>query len=439
MSALLVILWSHGSGWAQSAGCPADPMAEVERARLALWEAFRTVDDIAFDRASKSMVAGIGCLDRVPAPAEIVRLHQAMALAAYVNGQIKATKRSFNSVRLMDPAWRLDDELFPGEHPMRDLFDAAIDPGPVANLGKINPKQWVVDGIERGEAPTERGFLLQVLGEDGRILWSGYQWDWSELPDFGQAQARSALETPHQWWISGTLFGGALSTRQREAKLEGTGGADTGTATEVGPISPPVDDDFNEWQDQSGTAFMAGARLTVRYTPITVLGGEIAASIASPADPVKGGGGLPSGHALVLLGGAGWAGQLQPFAQVRLGFGLDRMRNWYSADAEGDAISPRIYTIPSAIAGVGGGIRNERYQLALAVDGKLQAARVPYQLRTRLDGGVQLTELLAVEGALEVGGGGLEFHNVPDDLEKEAIGRRSDVDFRLGGGISIWY
>jgi hypothetical protein len=400
---IAVLLLSRA--FAQTTGCPEDPSAELERSRAAVWEAFRTVDEIAFDRASKSLMLAISCLDRVPASADISRLHQAVALASYVNGQTRACRRSFNTVRLLDPSWRLDPKQFPETHPILDLFHAATDPGPVEDLGKISPKQWVVDGVPRSEAPTERGFLLQVLDEEGHIVWSGYQWDWTELPDFGQAQARSVTESPHQWWVSTTVFGGTLSARQR------------------------AEDGVTAMTDQSRTAFSAGGRFGLRYTPISVVGGELVASIAGPADPVEGGGGLPAGHALVLLGGAGWVGQWQPYAQARLGFGLDRMRSWYPGSVV------EISTAPSAIAGLGAGIHNERHRLQLAMDGRLAAVRNPYRFDLRLDGGTQISGPLAFEAGVDFGIGGL---TVVDDATEAVLGSRSDMSFRIGAGIALW-
>ena len=403
--ALLLSLSSARS--APSEGCPEDPSAEVERARLAIWNAYRTIDELSFDRAGKAMGAAVGCLDRALSPGEVVKLHQSMALIAFVNGQTRASRRSFSSVRLLDPTWQLDASAFPAEHPIRELFDAATDPGPVDNLGRISPKQWLVDGVPRQDAPTERGFLLQVRDEDGKILWSRYLWDWTEIPDFGQPQAKSVLETPHDWWISTLVHGGLLSAKQ-QVEPEGA----------------------DLWADQSRTAFAAGGRLAVRYTPISVVGGEIAASLTGPADPVEGGGGLPAGHALVMFGGGGWAGSVQPYAAARLGFALDRMRSWY----HGDTIL--IETIPSAVAGIGGGIRNDRYRLEVAFDGRFASGRIPYRAQTRIDGGGKVAGPLAVEGAFDLGFGGL---SVADEQTEVLYGRRSDLDLRVGAGIAIWY
>lgn len=401
----MIALWLVSiSGFAQSA-CPPDPVTEMEQDISAIWDAYDRVDEAAFDRANKALNAAVACLDVAPTPVQVSRLHQAMGLAGFVNGQIRASRRALAAARLLDPGWKLTDDQFPAGHMFRDLWREATDPGPVENIGKITPKVWIVDGIERDEAPTERAFLLQVRDGD-TIAWSGYVHDWEELPDYGQATARSVLEAPHVWWLSARVHGGALTSRQ--------------TAT-----------DTSVWQDQSATTFAGGADLTLRATPITVVGGELSASLTGPADPVEGGGGLPSGHAVVLLGGAGWAGGVQPYAAARLGVGIDRMRTWTNG-LDGPQID--IYTLGSLVAGLEAGVRAERQRVSLLGDGRFVGAREPYQLRIRADGGGLVVGPLALEGLVELRTGGLPVANEAG-LE---VGRRSDLDLRIGGGIAIW-
>ena len=401
----MIALWLISlPGRAQSA-CPEDPLVEMERGITAIWDAFDRVDEPAFDRSNKALNAAVACLDVTPTPAQVSRLHQAMGLAGFVNGQIRASRRALAAARLLDPGWKITEEQFPTGHMFRDLYGDATDPGPVENIGKINPKVWIVDGVERDEAPTERAFLLQVR-EGDTIAWSGYLHDWEELPDFGQARARSVLEAPHEWWLSAGIHGGALTSRQT------------------------VTDDA-VWQDQSATTFAGGADLTLRATPITVVGGEISASLVGPADPVEGGGGLPSGHAVVLLGGAGWVGGVQPWAAARIGAGVDRLRTWTNGS---DGPRVELWTLGSLVAGLEAGVRSERHRVGVLADGRFVRAREPYQLRIRADGGGLVVGPLALEGLLEVRTGGLPA----EDGAGVEVGRRSDLDLRVGGGIALW-
>jgi hypothetical protein len=386
--------------------CGEDTPATVDSGIAELWDAYEAVDEVRFDRSGKNLNAAIACLDRAPTPVQLARLHQAMAILSFVNGQTRASRRSLAAARLMDPGWKLDDELFPEGHPYRTLWLAATDPGPVEEIGRIAPDEWLVDGIERDEAPIDRGFLLQVKQND-EITWSGYLWSFDEIPDRGQSTERSALETPHAWWVSAGVHGRFYASRQ----------------TAQGPADPAV------VRDQRGSAVGGGVELSVRGTPVTVVGFELAGSLSGPVDPVSGGGGQPSGHAVALFGGGGWVGAVQPWGAVRLGGSVDRMRTWTGLESD-----PRIWTIPSALAGIEGGIRSKQLLGGLAVDALLASARIPYEVRVRGEGGALVGGPLAVQGVLDVRAGGQPLL----DRDGTEIAGRRNTDVRLGVALALW-
>lgn len=397
-----------------ASACASDPYGELERGMSALWDAYSRLDEVNFDRSSKALAASIACIDyEVPAE-QVARIHSAMALAAFINGQVRACRRSLVAVRLFDPTMKLDEELFPMTHPYRSWFDAATDPGPTDELGKIAPKVWIVDGAERPDAPTERAFLLQVRDE-GKIVWTGYLWDWVEIPDFGQSSKRSLLESPQQVVVSVLGTGGALSVEQ------------------VPEATNPV------WSNQQETTFAGGGALAVRVTPVTVVGFEAGGSVVAPSDPVDGGGGLPSGYAVALFGGAGWAGRLQPHVAARLGGGVDRVRSWAKLPEEaviaGEGSLVELWTVPSAVMGLEFGLRTDRQRVMLSGDAYLAGFRVPYQAKARVTGGTLVAGPLAIEGLGEFRVSSLEFVSGP--LE-EVQGRRNDLDFRIGAGFGVW-
>ncbi|MEZ4239154.1 MAG: Ig-like domain-containing protein [Myxococcota bacterium] len=391
--------------------CPADASAELDRSMEALWSAFVRMDETSFDQANKVLNVMVACLDEVPPAPQIARLHEAMALGTFVNGQARASRRSLAAVRIVDPAWAPDPEMFPPSHGFVTSFNAATDPGPVQPIGKISPNEWLVDGIVRDDAPVERAFLLQVR-ENGRIAWSGYLWDFEEIPDRGQSRKRTSLQSPHAWWLGTSVHGGLVTSKQTPIKGN------------------------TAWAPQSGGTFAGGADVTARFTPNTVIGGEIGGSIIGPSDPVAGGGGLPTGHALVLIGGAGWVGEVQPFAAARLGAGLERFRSWGNA-YQGE-VGVELATVPSAVVGIVGGVRADRYRAELTVDGSLAWMKVPYQLRFRADGGALVKGPLAVEAMVESRFNGLGFEDRVERAQPVESGERTNLDFRLGGTLSLW-
>ncbi|MCA9494227.1 MAG: hypothetical protein KC621_30075 [Myxococcales bacterium] len=389
-----------------SAVCGDDTATTVDDTLSAIWEAYAAVDEAQFDRAGKNLTAAVACLDVVPSPVQISRLHQGMALMSFVSGQTRASRRSLAAARMLDPGWKLDERTFPDGHPFRDLWGQATDPGPVDDIGRIHPDQWVVDGYERDDAPVERAFLLQVRAEDGEILWSGYLWSFEEIPDRGQGRWLSPLATPHTLWLSVGVQGRLLSASQR------------GDAPDV-------------LLDRSGSAVGGGISGLARITPLSVLGGELGAAVASPADPVLGGGSEPSGHAALLVGGGGWTGVLQPYGALRAGVSLDRGVAWSGID---DVPTAGSWTVVSMLLGAEGGVRGDQARAGLATDLLLAEATVPWAGRVRLDGGWRLVGPLAVEGALgaRIGSQSIE------DVDGTPLGHLADTDVRATVALAIW-
>lgn len=385
--------------------CPDDGAQAVDDAVVTLFETYRAVDELAFDRTQRHLAALVSCLDVVPTGPQLARLHQAMGLSSFVNGQSKAARRALASARALDPGWRLDPAQFPASHPFQELYASAADPGPVEDLGDIAPEQWIIDGFESTQAPVDRAFLLQVRRE-GAIVWSGYLFDRIEAPDRGQSVARSAFDTPHRLWVGASSVGRLLSVRQN--------------ARSVG------------WSDQEGAAAGGGLAVAARWTPVSAFGAEITGSLLGPVDPIAGGGGQPSG-AVVLTGGAGaWLGDLQPHGGVRLGASIDRFRAW--TDAGGPTPAPLVSTVGSAVVGLEGGVRGETFRAVLSGDVLLAAVAQPWQGRARAEGGARVSGPLALEGGLEVRAGGLSYADGP----REA-GARRDVDLRFAVGVGLWY
>ena len=156
--------------------CSASPVADMERSMATLWDAFLRVDEPTFDQAAKSLDTAVECLNAAPTREQVGRLHQAMALATFVNGQKVACRRSLRAARFVDPEWALTDSaMFPEGHMFRVYFAAAVPTNETTRLKPIFGKNriWVVDGQPTDEVPTERAFLLQVQ-EGGETTWSAY-------------------------------------------------------------------------------------------------------------------------------------------------------------------------------------------------------------------------------------------------------------------------
>jgi hypothetical protein len=362
--------------------CAEDTPAEVDDVLTSVWEAYVRVDEPAFDRASKSLTAAIACLDRAPTAVQIARLHQGMALVSFVGGQTRAAKRSLAAARLLDPGWKLPLDPFAEGHPYRELWEAATDPGPVEPIGRAPETVWIVDGIERDEAPSERAMLLQV-SDGGGIFWSGYVWSFEDIPDRGQGSARGPVDPPYDLGASALLLGVYGTSHQQEAAEPGTSG---------------------------------GASLTVRCTPLALIGVELEGELIGSTP-------LAAGHAVALVGGAGRGRTGQPHASVRLGAAWQRVVLW-------DA-----WTVGSLVVGVEAGMRARAWRAAFTADLLAAGVRDPSEIRLRADLGRLFGDgPVALEGLLQWRSVTLLY----EDVDGFPAGTRTDHDFRVGMGIATW-
>lgn len=387
--------------------CGDDTVQILEYSIDALNAAYETVDEAAFDRATKNLEGAISCLDVVPPPAMVGRIHQAQALASFVSGRNRATRRSLAAARLIDPSWTLEEDLFPDGHPFRHMWGQATDPGPSSEIGTISPSTWIVDGQEQNEAPLERGFLLQVRDRNGDIAWTGYLWTFDEIPKRGQNRKIDPLETPRLLSVSVLGVGRLLSARQRADVSAG-------------------------WQDQQAASVGAGLAAMVRITPNAVFGAEVGGVGITPDNALTARGIGPESHAVALLGSAVVAGRRILHASARLGGGTGTMRAW--PEGVGGTIS-QAYTVVGPSFGAEVGMRSRKQEVLLAADYLLAGGRAPYQLRTRLGGAIAVAEGIAVQGGLALHQGGLSFA----DVSGARIGRRSDLDVRLTAGAAYWF
>lgn len=210
------------------APCPSTPAAlvavaeEVERA-------WTEADGPAFEAASARLDVEVGCVDAVVGADEAAVVHRARALAAFVQGDVEASRRAFVAVRLLAPGWRPPDAVVPEGHPLRKVFDAAAPPEAprTVELRTLPEHGWVVDGARyplprealAGRAPAyglpaDRAFVLQLLGPDGAPSYTGYHLSTTTIPASELALAASPSEIRarrrKQARLWGSVVGGAL-------------------------------------------------------------------------------------------------------------------------------------------------------------------------------------------------------------------------------------
>lgn len=401
-----LILWTALAQAAPSELCAPDRVAALEASLEAVNAAYEALDEPAFDRASKQVDAAVACLDQVPPGSTVARLHQGMALVAFVNGQKVAARRAMIAARLADPTWKLAPDLFPSGHPFIGIYEGATDAGPVAPIGEIGPRRWVIDGIPREEAPTERAFLLQVESQ-GRIDLAEYLYDAEEIPDLGQDSSEPVWATPRT--VSIGAFG-ALRSLSADQQATGDG----------------VD-------DQAAAKLGAGGGLTVRLTPIAFLGAELAGASHGGSDPLLGGTFGLEAHAAGLFGAGTRVGEtLQVFGNARLGYARDTVIGWTTTPA---GPSQGLWQLNCALVGGEVGLRGEGMDARLVVDALLGGGGGLYETRGGVSGAIGVVGPLALDLGLSARRGHLPLRDPSD----EVIADRHDTELRAQIGPTLWF
>ncbi len=387
---------------AHGAVCSDAPLEELERTMADVLEANANIDEAAFASSSKLMDAAITCLDTVPPPTTLARIHHTMALRAFVDGRTRGARRSLTAIRGVDPSWK---PPFPEGHPFTELWASATDPGPEQPVGSIRPKVWLVDSDVATAIPTERSFLLQVRDERGAIQYSRYLFDASDLPDFGQDRVVDPNQVP--WTVSLRALGTGRVFGQ-------------GQQVDAGAID-----------EQSASTFGPAGELAARLTPSARFGVEATLSLLADDDVVAATSSPlgVEGTVLGLLGGhIADVGAQKAFVAARAGVMTDTVRAWPRA---GNGVEPSAWRLWGPQLGVETGLRGERSQLDLAVDGAL-AGLTPWRADLRLGGTALLTDALGLR--LQALGRTAGQKLVDGDAD---AGRVSERELRLSAGIDL--
>lgn len=389
----LVMLVLFPLAWADEPRCGPDALAEAKAAVAAMDRAMLDVDDSAFDEASTQLARTVACVSEVPTPADLLVLHGGMALAAFVNGQVTASKRSLIAARRISPDWEISGVLFSPTHPYRELYASAFDSSDTVPLPRAGRRTWVVDGFPSKRIPTERAFLLQQLNE-GEVIWTGYVWDPSEVPD-----AERPGHPPFPWMLSAELSAAAVTSSQQ--------GSGTFPLEEVR-------------EKQLAPTVSVGAR----YTPTRFAGVEGSFGMIQS---------LPSGQ-LVALFGTGWdvARPLQLHLACRAGARVETFQTLV-AIPEG-ATSRSVSTIGSLVVGAEVGLRSQHLRALATADLPLARAHVPHELALTAAAGARVAGPFAVEGVI----GYRPAWFVAEDTFGFPVGTRTESVWQAGLRAGLW-
>ena len=216
--------------------CPEDPrraiVGESEQVEISFFRA----DTDAFSASRRRLGQLMLCVQEPLALPDVIQLHRARAIIAYVEEDLEASRRAFSALHALQPDWSLPSDQLSYEHPLWRVAEEAFQrPTTDATIGlAVTPTHgWSVDGTryprvddpidEEGRPegtyylPSDRAFVLQVFGDDGHVIYTGYHFSTVDIP----IQDLIVLPDPSEVHRKRKVFARAIGTGVGGALLAG--------------------------------------------------------------------------------------------------------------------------------------------------------------------------------------------------------------------------
>lgn len=152
----------------------------------------------AFEQERDKTFEILVCLGEPLSRREVATLHRLVGLDAYLNEEEARTLAAFASLRALQPAGALPSTLAPAGNPLHVIFRVAGQMTPAGELDapSLEGAVLLIDAQERSPLYLDRPAVLQLVGDDGAVLWSGYREPNQPLPDFEEMGLRALPEPP---------------------------------------------------------------------------------------------------------------------------------------------------------------------------------------------------------------------------------------------------
>ena len=245
------------------AECADDAVGDVLTRSSALERAYVALREDDFAAEHLALTEAIACLDGALTLEQAVEVHSAKALAAFVDGELAAARKSWAAVRQLAPAFVPDPALMPPGHPFRVQFDEAVVDDERVELERSPEGGWRVDAVETADVPKNRAFLLQGFDLSGGVVHSGYHYSVAEVPqiDFAELDETARQRRRRRMHWIGSVSAGALAV--------GSGTAVVMAASAQASVKSP-ETPLGEIEGKSLAAN------TMSYASLGMLGGAVA-------------------------------------------------------------------------------------------------------------------------------------------------------------------
>lgn len=238
-----------GAGAAHAA-CPQITRAtDLQRALNEAQAAYAALDIRAFEQARASAADTLSCLGEAISPPLAAAAHRAEAISAFVGDDTQRARSAFRSSLVLQPAYRMPEDVLPPGSPLHSLYEEAraLGPGLDEPAGLVAGITLLVDGADASSVPSERPTILQIVAPDGQIQGTWYLRVGDPFPEelrgaptpppaartpTTTVQAQTAGPRDRRWvplavgaGVSGLLAGGAYALSARSHDQYVTPGA----------------------------------------------------------------------------------------------------------------------------------------------------------------------------------------------------------------------
>lgn len=176
-----MVVWFSGLARATPLNCSATvEKAELDEALGQAETAVGALDETALAEAVERARGLVLCVDAELRAPDIARLYRLSGISRYVGGDLVQSVAEFEVAKALAPDGVIDPKL---GRPLRMTYDAV--PPPTGETRVLPPPTngWTdVDGGKTDNAPIDRGFFLQWVGDDGGVRGTWLVGEGDEIP-----------------------------------------------------------------------------------------------------------------------------------------------------------------------------------------------------------------------------------------------------------------
>ncbi len=149
---------------------------ELANALTSAETAYLDMDEEGFIAIRAQAEHTLECLGEPLTPFDAAAFHRLVAMEAFLAADDGATVAAFRSSLAAQPRYLLPSSLAPPGNPLAELYVEASEPYEAKRVALPPPTDMLlfIDGARGTARPTARPVIVQILGPDGGVMWTGF-------------------------------------------------------------------------------------------------------------------------------------------------------------------------------------------------------------------------------------------------------------------------